>query len=245
MSLRKSPERTPALLAANRANGRKSTGSQSILRSRHRELQNALRDGGRLARSLEMLARAPLRLQLDFARVYASLHKAVAPEPSEVDLALATAAFVWRAKRRIENRVRSPRFRAQMAAQNGQLPPPWRMLLDRPQGQVTVTIWVRPGRPRQTSAAGASGIDQPAPFYVGLVIRRKGRRPWQPSDGPLNSAAPGSSRDPFLPSEDCNRNSSDKVTVPFVKRNKIRLQAGMSKFMNNVRSYVRRLSGKL
>ena len=85
---------------------------------------NGLRDGGRWARSLEILARAPLPLQLDFARLYASLHKAVAPEPSEVDLVLAAAAFVWRVKRRMENRVRSPRFKAQVAVQGGRLPPP-------------------------------------------------------------------------------------------------------------------------
>jgi hypothetical protein len=132
MSLRKSPERTATLLAANRTNGRKSIGLQSISKSRQRELLNGLRDGGRLARSLEILERAPLRQQLDFARLYANLHKAVVPEPSETDLVLATAAFVWRVKRRMENRVRTARFRAQVAAREGKLSPPWRMPLGAP-----------------------------------------------------------------------------------------------------------------
>ena len=176
MSIRKSPERTPALLAANRANGRKSTGLQGISRSRRRDLLKGLRDDGRLARSLEILAQAPLPQQLDFARLYANLHKAVAPEPAEVDLVLAAAAFVWRVKRRMENRVRTARFRAQVAARDGRLPPPWRMPLRCPGGQLTVTIWVRPGRSRQ-----ASGPSAPTPFYVGLTVScRSGRNPAVP-----------------------------------------------------------------
>jgi hypothetical protein len=297
MSLRRSPERTLALLAANRANGRKFNGPRDLSRQQ-RDLLKGLRDGGRLARSLEILARAPLRQQLDFARLYASLHKAVAPELSEEDLVLAAAAFVWRVKRRMEHRVRSPRFKAQVAARDGRLPPPWRMPLQRPGGQVTVTVWVRPGRPAvpdgQASDVGQpknpriqnnrqgkgrekgrgwsqSGPrwDQQSPLYVGFTIRRNGQRPWQPSDGPRSFAA--ACTDPFLLSggdvapgrndalpsgiatvidrsdgtpQECNRNSSDKVTVPFVKCDKIALQAGMSKFLNSVRSYVRGLTGK-
>jgi len=261
MSLRKSPKRTPGFLAANRANGRKFNGARRLSRSRQRELLRGLRDGGRLERSLEALARAPLPQQLDFARLYASLHKAVAPEPGEVDLVLAAAAFVWRVKQRMENRVRSPRFKAQVA-QDGRLPPAWHMPLQRPGGQVTVTIWVRPGRTGQASGAGA-----PAHFCVGLTIRRNGRRPWQPSDGPRNSVVPRPSPDTTLSAADvpsgqneavlhldgvendvgkkeCNRNSSDKVTVPFVKRDKNALQAGMSKFVNKMRSYVQGLTRK-
>jgi hypothetical protein len=115
MSLRKSLEHTPEFLAANRANGRRFTGLQSASRSKMRELLNGLQDGGRLARTLKSLAHAPLPQQLDFARLYASLHKAVAAEPAEVDLVLA-AAFLWRVKRRMESRVRSRRFQAQVAA---------------------------------------------------------------------------------------------------------------------------------
>jgi hypothetical protein len=295
MPLRKSPERTPALLAANRANGRKFNGLHDLSRQQ-RELLNGLRDGGRLARSLEILARAPLPQQLDFARLYASLHKAVVPEPSEVDLVLAAAAFVWRVKRRMENRVRSPRFKAQVAAQDGRLPPPWQMPLLRPGGQVTVTVWVRSGRPpvpgRQASGVGqpkdervqrkrpgkgqertqpGPWWDQRSPLYVGFTIRCNGRRPWQLPDGPRNSAAVDSRPSLFLPgggdvapgrndaapsqtappldrsdatNQECNRNSSDKVTGDFVKCNKIALQAGMSKFLNSVRNYVRGLAGK-
>ncbi|HXJ95737.1 MAG TPA: hypothetical protein VMT20_23090 [Terriglobia bacterium] len=313
-------------------------------KTRQRELLNGLRDGGRLARSLETLARAPLRVQLDFARLYANLHKAVAPEPSEVDLVLAAAAFVWRVKRRMENRVRTARFR--VAARKGQLPPPWRMPLQRPGGLVTVTIWVRPGRPAAThtklletraetlgarasrpllrsttsgkAGSTADGVERaggtPAlpgfpdklfagsgpddfgspgepqldlpfearsflnarrpnrrPFYVAVTIRRKGRRPWQASDGPRHSATSSPTPDAVPPSgpdatfdrnqalpgesgaetekcnrnfEKCNRNSCDNVTVQFVKPGKNAWQAGMSKFMNSVRSYVRRLTGK-
>lgn len=292
VSLRKSPERTPALLAANRTNGRKSIGQKGIP-GRQRDLLNGLRDGGRLARSLEALARAPLPQQLDFARLYAGLHKAVAPEAGEVDLVLAAAAFVWRVKQRMEHRARTARFRAEVAARKGQLPPPWRMPLRRPGGQVTVTVWVRPGRSAQVSDGvdrpgnpsgqrkgrgmkqGVSQYvlqwDQPGPLYVGVTIRCNGRRPWQPSDGPRNSAAPDAASSPALFSggdvapgrsdasssraapaldrsdaapRECNRNSSDIVTVPFVKCNKIALQAGMSKFINRIRSYVRGLAGK-
>jgi hypothetical protein len=96
---------------------------------------------------------------------------------------------------------------------------------------VTVTIWVRPGRPRQASGPGA-----PTPFYVGLTIRRYSGQ--NPAVLHRSEAAPEAGI------EGCNRNSSDKVTVPFVKSGKIRLQAGMSKFMNSVRSYVGRLTGK-
>jgi len=295
MSLRKSAERTPALLAANRANAPKSIRLQSISKSRQRELLKGLRDGGRLARSLEILARAPLLQQLDFARLYANLHKAVAPEPSEVDLVLAAAAFVWRAKRRMENRVRTARFR--VAARKGQLPPPWRMPLQRPGGLVTVTVWVRPGRPpaTYTSQLAGSGPDgfgsqgEPQlhlpfeaqsflaarrpnrrPFYVGVTIRRKGRRPWQVSGRPSHPAASSPTPDAVLPGgqdatfdrrgalpgesgfeteecnrnfDECNRNSCDNVTVPFVKPDKNAWQAGMSKFINSVRSYVGRLTG--
>ena len=153
--------------------------------------------------------------------------KAVAPEPAEVDLVLAAAAFVWRVKRRMENRVRTARFRAQVAARDGRLPPPWRMPLRCPGGQLTVTIWVRPGRSRQ-----ASGPSAPTPFYVGLTVScRSGRNPAVPHHR--------------SETKECNRNSSDKVTVLFVKCNKIALQAGMSKFLNSIRSYVRGLTGKM
>lgn len=259
MSLRKPPNYTPAFLAANRANALRATGLQSASRSRLRELLNGLRDGGRLARTLESLARAPLPQQLDFARLYASLHKAVAPEREEMDLVLAAAAFVWRVKRRMENQVRSPRFKAQVAAPGGQLRPPWRMTLRRPGGQVTATIWIRPKRSRQGSGAGVL-----TSFYVGLTIRRNGCRPWQPSDGRRNPGALSSCPDPIpssgaeaasgrnaaalerpsLRNEECNRNSSDKSSVPLVKCNKIAWQAGMSRLISRIGSYVRALTRK-
>ena len=57
MSLRKSPARTPALLAANRANARKSTGPRTP-KGKARVALNALKHGGHSERLPEKLLRA-------------------------------------------------------------------------------------------------------------------------------------------------------------------------------------------
>ena len=84
MSLRKSPTRTPALLAANRANAQKSTGPRTP-EGKGQVALNALRHGLRARRSFSYIARSP-HAQRDFSGLYNAVYAALLPGAAGVDL---------------------------------------------------------------------------------------------------------------------------------------------------------------
>jgi hypothetical protein len=98
MPLRKSPVRTPALLAANRANAQKSTGPRTTWGKRRSAL-NALRHGRRARLSICWVPQAG-REAYAFWRLLAELRAAILPLAGEGDHAVfRTALSAWIAKR--------------------------------------------------------------------------------------------------------------------------------------------------
>ena len=156
MALRRSPLLTPASLAARRANALKSTGPRTE-RGKQRTRLNRLLHGGRL-RLIPTLARQPLGQQLEFAHIYAALHKALVPRRAELGLLLRLASGLWWLKRTGERLARDLSFRAEIRARRGWLPPPLGMQLPWRDGRLTVSVSLRRGRgPTGWCAALAAG----------------------------------------------------------------------------------------
>jgi len=107
-----------ARAGADRRNARKSTGPRSA-RGKQAVILNGLQHGRRSRCFLDTLGRATLRQQLEFARLYASLYYALAPEACEIAWVMSLAARVWRRKQAIERQVRTSGFRAELAAPQG------------------------------------------------------------------------------------------------------------------------------
>jgi hypothetical protein len=160
MSLRKSPRRTPGLLAANRRNALKSTGPRTSSGKR-RIVLNALKHGLRsrnLAASLAKFGRGAEELE--------SLRRALAlaflPETkSQWREVFRMAADVWTCKREAQRWASSPeRLKSWAARNHGALPPPQRFFTGTipakaagakapsPGWKVAVTVWFRRGRGR-------------------------------------------------------------------------------------------------
>jgi hypothetical protein len=98
MPLRKSPVRTAALFAANRANAQKSTGPRTTWGKRRSAL-NALRHGRRARLSVCWVPQAG-REAYAFWRLLAELRAAILPLAGEGDHAIfRTALSAWIAKR--------------------------------------------------------------------------------------------------------------------------------------------------
>jgi hypothetical protein len=144
MPLRRSPLLTPAALAARRANALKSTGPRTD-RGKRRARVNQLLHGDR-SRRMETLARLPLAQQLEFAHIYAALHKALVPRCQELGLVLRLASGLWWLKRTGERAARDPEFRSQLQRGSGWLPPPLRIQLPWRDGRLTATVSLRRGR---------------------------------------------------------------------------------------------------
>jgi hypothetical protein len=144
MPLRRSPLLTPASLAARRANALKSTGPRTE-RGKQRAWLNGLLHGGR-SRLIATLPRQSLARQLEFAHIYAALHKALVPRRAELGLTLRLASGFWWLKRTGERLAQDPGFRAEIQARRGWLPPPLRTQLPWRDGRLMVTVSLRRGR---------------------------------------------------------------------------------------------------
>ncbi|HEV2177235.1 MAG TPA: hypothetical protein VGW33_08540 [Terriglobia bacterium] len=179
MSLRKPPTRTEAFLAAHRSNALKSTGPRTAT-GKNAIVFNSMRAGSRSPHLFETLARSSLAVQLDFARLYSALYRALAPEPEHAGWVLPTAATIWQAKRKIERKVRSLEFRSKVGNGRTPLPCRWRLYHpDRPDrpGQagmpgwrVTVSIFVRRGRGKTGVPIWADCGTGPRPMHVGVTV---------------------------------------------------------------------------
>jgi hypothetical protein len=84
MSLRKSPTRTPALLAANRANAQKCTGPRTP-EAKTRVALNALRHGLKAQSFFSHLAKSR-RAREEFNGLYRALYAALLPDETGIDL---------------------------------------------------------------------------------------------------------------------------------------------------------------
>jgi len=146
VSLRKSPTRTPAMLAANRANARKSTGP----RTPEGKAQVALRrllHGRYSPNFLAHFEKSP-RDQAEFEGIFRALLQAILPDnETQLTSVSRTAVAVWAAKRRLERWVASPAKREGFFARTtGTFPKPSRLRIKRPGWQVTISLWLRRGR---------------------------------------------------------------------------------------------------
>jgi hypothetical protein len=147
MSLRKSPTRTPALLAANRANAQKCTGPRTP-EGRTRVALNALRHGLK-ARSFFSLLTKSRRAREEFSGLYRALYAALLPDETGIDVLKRTVLQVWAIKQEVKRWAASPAEREAWFAQTGGVcPAPWQWLIQRPGWRVRVSVWVRWGRGR-------------------------------------------------------------------------------------------------
>ncbi|HWU40598.1 MAG TPA: hypothetical protein VN203_23375 [Candidatus Acidoferrum sp.] len=117
MSLRKSPVRTPALLAANRANAQKSTGPRTP-QGKSRVVLNALRHGRRSPNFLATLRKSGQGVE-EFLGILQALFVALLPQnKKEMKWVSQTAAYVWIRKRegqRVVGQFNRQRFRGRSA----------------------------------------------------------------------------------------------------------------------------------
>jgi hypothetical protein len=152
MSLRKSPERTQAFLAANRANSRKSTGPRTP-RGKINSAWNAVRHGRR-TRASSCIPVAG-RETKDFQDLYLALHDDIMPAENLAGAraVLLNAARAWRVKRLLDRWIETRTEEDWLALEDGAVPPPsfWRSRLRRPgvsipDWTITISVWLRWGR---------------------------------------------------------------------------------------------------
>jgi hypothetical protein len=144
--LRRSPQLTPALLAANRANALKSTGPRTA-RGKQRSAANAFRNGRRTSpktwlRSLSLSELA------EFLAFRAALDRAtLAGEENQQALAR-TVCRVWAVKRQIERKFRDLERSARLRFLARLTNPPrcWHQTIPRPDWKVTISVVLRRGR---------------------------------------------------------------------------------------------------
>ncbi len=99
MPLRKSPTGTPSLLAANRANARKSTGPRTS-EGKGRVALNALRHGLYPPNFLPALNKWSRAFE-EFSGLYRALYAALLPDRKGMALLRRTAVHVWATKRQV------------------------------------------------------------------------------------------------------------------------------------------------
>lgn len=151
MSLRKSPRRTRALLAANRTNCRKSTGPRTPIGKR-RSSWNAVRHGCRMRAGAYCIPFAAREAEA-FQVFYFTLRDAIQPTAGNVAgerALLLTAVRAWRIKGLFERLTRSLNDEDWQALATGTVPPPdfWRLRIKRPglsvpDWTVTISVWLR------------------------------------------------------------------------------------------------------
>jgi hypothetical protein len=175
MSLRKSPTRTPALLAANRANAHKSTGPRT-LEGKRRVGLNALRHGLHAPNALTALAKSSHALR-EFNGLYLALYAALLPDTTDeraMDLLKRTVLHVWAMKQELTRWAASRAEReAWFGETGGVFPRPEQLLIKRPGWRVRVSLWVRRGRGRgrrRLLQTGAGWEEGRARLHVGVTV---------------------------------------------------------------------------
>ena len=148
MSLRRSPSRTAAFLAANRANAQKSTGPRTEL-GKQRSAANALRTGKRASPAFwpRVLSHSELA---EFHALRHAIERAVSTGSANQNQLGATTRLVWSVRRYAERYLRTmpPEARQQMAKRLIPVPRCWHSAIPGPAWKVTVTVFARRGRRR-------------------------------------------------------------------------------------------------
>ena len=182
MPLRKPPRRTPALLAANRDNCRKSTGPRTPS-GKLRSSWNSVRHGSRMQLGAYCVPFATREAE-GFQMFYFTLRDAIQPTSgtvAEERALLRTAVRAWRIKCLFERLTRSLSDEDWLAVASGAVTPPssWRLRIKRPgfsvlDWTVTISVWLRWGRgPGQ---GGGQDRGQSRPLATGNGPQRHGRR---------------------------------------------------------------------
>ena len=149
MSLRRFPRRTPAFLAANRANAQKSTGPRTAL-GKQRSAANALRTGKRASPAFwpRVLSHSELA---EFHALRDAIERAVSADGKNQNVAGKAARLVWSVRRYAERFLRTlpPDARRQIANRLIPVPRFWHSAIPGPGWKVTVTVFARRGRRRR------------------------------------------------------------------------------------------------
>ena len=178
MSLRRSPRRTPALLAANRANAQKSTGPRTTL-GKQRSAANAFRTGSRTSRAFWTRGLSHRELA-EFSALRDAIDRALQAGSEGQKLVGWVTDMVWSVKRSAERQLRAlpPEKRRLLANRLVPVARCWHHAIPRPGWKVTVTVLVRHGRCRRYDsipmigpAAGALRMLEAGPARVHVITR--------------------------------------------------------------------------
>jgi len=149
MSLRRSPRRTTAFLAANRANAQKSIGPRTAL-GKQRSAANALRTAERASPVFwpRVLSHSELA---EFYALRPAIERAVSTGSEDQKAVGRNIRLIWSVRRYAERCLRTlpPDARRQIAKRLFPVPRCWRSAIPGPGGKVTVTVFARRGRRRQ------------------------------------------------------------------------------------------------
>lgn len=176
MSLRRSPRRTPAFLAANRANAQESTGPRTAL-GKQRSAANALRTGKRA--SPAFWTRGVSHREL--AEYYAlrdAIDRALSAGTEGQKRVGQITALVWAVRRYAERYLRTmpPEGRRLIAKRLIPVPRFWHRHIPHSGWKVTVTVLARRGRRRRCDlssipAVGAIRMPEARPARVHVITR--------------------------------------------------------------------------
>jgi hypothetical protein len=180
MSLRRSPRRTAAFLAANRANAQKSTGPRTSP-GKQRSAANALRTGKRASPAFwpRVLSHSELA---EFQALRDTIGRAVSAGSESQKQVDANTRLVWSVKRYAERYLRTMPLdaRRQMAKHLMSVPRCWRSAIPGPPWKVTVTVFARRGRrswsenssiPTTGPAVGSIPTAEAKPARVHVITR--------------------------------------------------------------------------
>jgi len=180
MSLRQSPRRTTAFLAANRANAQKSTGPRTAL-GKQRSAANALRTGKRASPAFwpRVLSHSELA---EFYALRDAIERAVSTGRENQSQVGRNIRLVWSVRQYAERYLRTlpPETRRLMAKRLIPVPRCWRSAIPGPGWNVTVTVFARRGRRRQCDlssipaigpAVGALRMREAKPARVHVITR--------------------------------------------------------------------------
>ena len=161
MSLRRSPRRTLAFLAANRANAQKSTGPRTAP-GKERSAANALRTGKRASPAFwpRVLSHSQLA---EFHALRHAIERAVSASGENQNVAGRNTRLIWSVRRYAERYLRTlpPDARWQIAKRLIPVPRCWRSAIPGPGWKVTVTVFARRGRRRRCDLSPIPTIDPP------------------------------------------------------------------------------------
>jgi hypothetical protein len=213
MSLRRSPRRTPAFLAANRANAQKSTGPRTAP-GKQRSARNAFRTGSRTSPAFWTRG-VSHREVAEFQALRDAIDRALSAGTKGQKLVGLATALVWSVRRSAERKLRTmrPETRRLMAKRLIPVPHFWHRAIPRPGWKVTVTVLARRGRRRQCDLSSIPGVGairmpeaRPARVHVITRVTCTGHPLFNRGpEGVALSTKPGAQGAEIRTNPECNR----------------------------------------